>query len=125
MQALFYGLRQLEVTSLIVAHVSKNTAAGPVTTPYGSVFWSNLSRNVWQAQKEQGMGDDSIAVTLWHRKTNVGPLLRPVSLKITFAPTFSVERVAAGEYKTLASNLSQVVAVVLPLSQCDNCIHTL
>ena len=104
-QALFYGLRQLEVTSLIVAHVSKNTADGPVTTPYGSVFWSNLSRNVWQAQKEQEADDSSIVVTLWHRKTNVGPLLKPVSLRITFSPSFSVERVATGDYQTLASKL--------------------
>ena len=105
-QALFYGLRQLEVTSLIVAHVSKNTADGPVTTPYGSVFWSNLSRNVWQAQKEQQADDDSIVVALWHRKTNVGPLLKPVSLKITFSPSFSVERVATVERPKLASKLT-------------------
>ena len=104
-QGLFYGLRQLEVTSLIVAHVSKSIAAGPVTSPYGSVFWSNLSRNAWQAQKEQEMGEDSMVVALWHRKTNVGPLLKPVTLKITFSPSFSVERVAPGEYKTLASKL--------------------
>ena len=104
-QSLFYGLRQLEVTSLIVAHVSKSVAAGPQTSPFGSVFWSNLSRNVWQAQKEQEMGEDSMVVALWHRKTNVGPLLKPVTLKITFSPSFSVERVAAGEYKTLASKL--------------------
>ena len=82
-QSLFYGLRQLEVTSLIVAHVSKSVAAGPVRrVRYGSVFWSNLSRNVWQAQKEQEMGEDSMVVALWHRKTNVGPLLKPVTLKI-------------------------------------------
>ena len=104
-QSLFYGLRQLEVTSLIVAHVSKSVAAGPQTSPFGSVFWSNLSRNVWQAQKEQEMGEDSMVVALWHRKTNVGPLLKPVTLKITFSPSFSVERVATGEYKTLASKL--------------------
>ena len=102
-QALFYGLRQLEVTSLIVAHVSKNTADGPVTTPYGSVFWSNLSRNVWQAQKDQELGEDSMVVALWHRKTNVGPLLKPVSLKITFSPSFSVERVPTVERPVLTS----------------------
>ncbi len=102
-QALFYGLRQLEVTSLIVAHVSKNIADGPVTTPYGSVFWSNLSRNVWQAEKEQDVGEDSIVVALRHRKTNVGPLLKPVSLKITFSPSFSVERVATVERPVLTS----------------------
>lgn len=102
-QALFYGLRQLEVTSLIVAHVSKNTADGPVTTPYGSVFWSNLSRNVWQAHKEQELGEDSMVVALRHRKTNVGPLLKPVSLKITFSPSFSVERVPTVERPALTS----------------------
>ena len=32
----------------------------------------------------------------------VGPLLKPVTLKITFAPRFSVERVSPEEYKTLA-----------------------
>ena len=51
------------------------------------------------------MGEDSMVVALWHRKTNVGPLLKPVTLKITFSPSFSVERVATGEYKTLASKL--------------------
>lgn len=102
-QALFYGLRQLEVTSLIVAHVSKNTADGPVTTPYGSVFWSNLSRNVWQVQKEQEAGDDSMVVALWHRKTNVGPLLKPVSLRITFSPSFSVEMGPTVERPALTS----------------------
>ena len=55
---------------------------------------------MWQAQKEQEMGEDSMVVALWHRKTNVGPLLKPVTLKITFSPSFSVERVATGEYKT-------------------------
>ena len=100
-QGLFYGLRQLEVTSLIVAHVSKNTTAGPVTTPYGSVFWSNLSRNVWQAEKKQELGEDSMVVALRHRKTNVGPLLKPVSLKLSFSPSFKVERVSSDEYQTL------------------------
>ena len=105
-QALFYGLRQLEVTSLIVAHVSKaSMGEGTLTSPYGSVFWSNLSRNVWQVQKEQEVGEDSMVVALWHRKTNVGPLLKPVTLKITFAPRFSVERVSPSEYHTLAANL--------------------
>ena len=104
-QGLFYGLRQLEVTSLIVVHVSKSIAAGPVTSPYGSVFWSNLSRNVWQAQKEQEMGEDSIVVALWRRKTKVGPLLKPVTLKITFSPRFSVEKVSPAEYRTLAAKL--------------------
>ena len=105
-QALFYGLRQLEVTSLIVAHVSKSVAAGPVTTPYGSVFWSNLSRNVWQAEKKQELGEDSMVVALRHRKTNVGPLLKPVSLKLSFSPSFKVERVSSDEYQALTSKLS-------------------
>ena len=105
-QGLFYGLRQLEVTSLIVAHVSKaSMGEGTLTGPYGSVFWSNLSRNVWQAQKQQEMGEDSIVVALWHRKTNVGPLQKPVTLKITFSPRFSVERVSAGDYQELSANL--------------------
>ena len=104
-QMLFYGLRQLEVTSMILAHVSKASAGvGSLSSPYGSVFWSNLSRNVWQARKEQEVGEDSIVVTLWHRKTNVGALLAPVTLRITFAPRFSVERVSAAECLSLVGH---------------------
>ena len=104
-QTLFYGLRQLEVTSMILAHVSKASAGvGALSSPYGSVFWSNLSRNVWQARKEQEIGEDSIVVTLWHRKTNVGALLAPVTLRITFAPRFSVERVSTAERLALAGH---------------------
>ena len=51
------------------------------------------------------MGEDSMVVALWHRKTNVGPLLKPVTLKITFSPSFSVERVSPAEYRTLAAKL--------------------
>ena len=104
-QLLFYGLRQLGVTSMILAHVSKaSVGGGALSSPYGSVFWSNLSRNVWQARKEQEVGDDSIVVTLWHRKTNVGALLAPVTLGITFAPRFSVERVSEAEHLALVGH---------------------
>ena len=50
-----------------------------------------------------GVGKSMVA--LWRRKTNVGPLLKPVTLKITFAPSFSVEKVSPGEYRTLAAKL--------------------
>ena len=44
-------------------------------------------------------------VALWRRKTNVGPLQKPVTLKITFSRRFSVERVSAGDYRELSANL--------------------
>ena len=44
-------------------------------------------------------------VALWRRKTNVGPLLKPVTLKVTFSPRFSVERMSAGGYRELSANL--------------------
>ena len=46
-----------------------------------------------------------MVAALWRRKTNVGPLLKSVTLKITFSPRFSVERVSAGDYRELSANL--------------------
>ena len=60
-----------------------------------------------------GVGKSMVA--LWHRKTNVGPLLKPVSLKITFSPTFSVELAPTVERPALKSKrpLAEQMAVKL------------
>ena len=44
----FAALRNLHVTSLTIAHKAKNADNGP----FGSVFWTNISRNVYRLQSE-------------------------------------------------------------------------
>ena len=58
----FTALRHLRVSALVLAHVAKNTDQKSI---YGSVFYSNLARSVFEAE---GTGDGTIS--LHHRKHN-------------------------------------------------------
>lgn len=81
------ALRSLATTVLILAHVSKVAAdqKGPAK-PFGSVFVYNLCRSVIEARRSDPAGDsEGYTVTLYHRKSNHGPLMRPTAMKMTFA----------------------------------------
>jgi len=79
---LFNLLRELNLTSLIIAHTSKDKEKGK--TIYGSVFFGNLSRSVWEIQKQQEPGSSVAEVALFHRKVNPGGHLPPMGLKYNF-----------------------------------------
>jgi hypothetical protein len=78
----FTALRSLHTTSLIIAHADK--ATGGAKGPFGSVFFTNLSRSLWQVKKAQRMGADDLDFSIWHRKTNLGKLMRPIAYRISF-----------------------------------------
>lgn len=52
--------------------------------PFGSVFWWNNPRSIWQIQKAQEEGTDKLHVGLFHRKANNGPLERPIGFALEF-----------------------------------------
>lgn len=79
----FSALRRLKVTTLILTHVAKDMDTRK-TSPFGSVFFINLSRNVFQIQRQQDEGESVINLALFHKKNNQGPLLPPRGFKITF-----------------------------------------
>ncbi len=90
----FLALRSLAVTTLILAHVSKQSAdsKGPAR-PFGSVFVYNLARSVVEARrsKSDGQGDDrALTVTLYLRKTNDGRPRPPSAVRFTFEPSGAV-----------------------------------
>lgn len=65
-QRFFRALRTLGVGSLMVAHATKAGGA----YPFGSVFWWNGCRSIWQVQK---LGDgDEIQIALRDSKFNMG-----------------------------------------------------
>lgn len=78
----FQALRSLKITTLTIAHVSK--AGGGKRGPFGSVFWVNMPRSVWEVRKAQEMGKNNIDFSLWHTKVNVGRLLPPLAYRIRF-----------------------------------------
>jgi len=80
----FFGaLRQLPVTSLLISHVSKNRE-NKEKTPYGSVYFFNFARNVFELRRIQETEHDEINLGVFHRKNNLGKLHYPLGFTIRF-----------------------------------------
>ena len=75
------ALRGLPGTKIVIAHVSKASAEMARSRPFGSVYVQNLARSVIEARRlETDDDEDSMTVSLYHRKTNVGRLAKPSAL---------------------------------------------
>lgn len=77
------ALRKLGITSLTLAHNSKD----PLTkrrTIFGSVFFTNLARSVWECKAEQEIGEDEAVISLKHTKANLSRLHPPLGFRFTF-----------------------------------------
>ena len=61
----FSALRNLNTTTLTVAHKAKNTDNGP----FGSVFWTNVARNVYRLQSESE-SENRLHLGLFNEKSN-------------------------------------------------------
>jgi len=77
------ALRKLGITSLTLAHNSKD----PLTkrrTIFGSVFFTNLARSVWECKAEQEPGEDEAIISLTHKKANLSKLHPALGYRFTF-----------------------------------------
>ena len=59
----FSALRNLNTTTLTISHKAKNADTGP----FGSVFWTNVSRNVYRLQSES---ENTLHLGLFNEKSN-------------------------------------------------------
>ena len=104
----FMALRSLNITSIILAHKSK--AAG-AKGPFGSVYWTNYPRNVFNIKGAQEEGATSCFVGLFHEKTNDGRLMKPMGFRLEFIDEGEVVRVHkenVGDIPELEENLGLV-----------------
>jgi energy-coupling factor transporter ATP-binding protein EcfA2 len=76
------SLRKLKCTSLVIAHNSKY---GTDKSIYGSVYFHNNARNVWEIKKVQEISEDEYKIGLFHRKCNLGKLQHPMILRVMHA----------------------------------------
>jgi len=76
----FGALRHIGVTSLTIGHEAK-ADSGDWT--FGSVFFTNLARNIWNMKSDAEEGDTVKHLGLTHKKFNNGPLSRPVAIKMS------------------------------------------
>ena len=85
--AFFAAVRALGVTSLIVAHETKDETKR--RTPFGSVYFFNLARSVWWAKNTQEEGADRATILLKHTKANQGRLERTLAFEFHFGPDWT------------------------------------
>jgi hypothetical protein len=77
------ALRQLGVTSLTLAHTAKDQFTKRRSI-FGSVFFTNLARSVWECRAEQETGEDEAVISLKHTKANLSRLHPPLGYRFTF-----------------------------------------
>ncbi|MFC2034884.1 AAA family ATPase [Chloroflexota bacterium] len=77
------ALRQMGVTSLTLAHTSKDLLTKRKTI-FGSVFFTNLARSVWECKAKQETGEDEAVISLKHTKANLSRLHPPLGYRFTF-----------------------------------------
>jgi hypothetical protein len=86
----FYnGLRQLEVDSLLIAHVTKQSDGDKA---FGSTFWHNSAPSTWYVRKVQDAGSSTLRVAMVNKKANDAPLSLPIGLEIEHGPDATVIR---------------------------------
>ena len=112
---LFGAIRQLGITSLLISHTAKDQTSR-TRTVFGSTYFFNFSRSIFEVRKVQEVGDIEISVGLFHRKSNISRLHTPVGFKISFdtdAVVVKSEDVGTvGEFIALLSNSSRIYEVL-------------
>ena len=79
------AVRALDITTLLIHHTAKSNNGKP--TPFGSVYFTNASRNIWQIERTQKEADNKIQVGLFHVKANYSEKFNPIGLEIEFSDT--------------------------------------
>ena len=77
---LFNSIRSLRITSLVIDHVAKQSAVGPI----GSTFTVAEARNVWEMRSGEHIASNIMRVNFHHRKTNMSKKHAPFALEFTF-----------------------------------------
>lgn len=99
----FRALRTLQIGGLHIAHVNRNEDHDK--KPFGSSWWHNGARSTWFVKADES-GSSVLNLGFFHRKSNLGPLRRAVSLKVTFGPDFTrFDKANIGDSPELAEKM--------------------
>jgi hypothetical protein len=94
----FNALRSVRAAKLVVAHLSKTDAASSrgASRPWGSAFYWNLARSAWEFRRASDADDGPVPIALYHRKSNISRLYRPIGLTFEFADDGSAWVIRSG-----------------------------
>lgn len=98
--------RQIGCGGIDIAHINKGPTDASEQKPFGSAFWFNLARSVWNVKAVPSSDSGTVSVAFYHRKANLGPLRPAVGFTVTFTEdTTHVTRSNVGDVAELAGSL--------------------
>lgn len=102
----FRAARQTGLGGLHLAHTTKSNEDDADKKVYGSVFFSNGARSIWFCSKAKNPARGEHDIGLYHRKSNIGELLKPKGFKLAFRGTRTlVETIAVEDSEELSVSL--------------------
>ena len=72
------------VQTIILAHVTHEARKGGKSSPFGSVYWINTPRNIFELAVSAGQRQNHSDYALHHRKSNTGSLRSPLGFRLTW-----------------------------------------
>jgi len=104
----FAALRNLETTSLILAHNSKDRES-KTRSIFGSMFFTAQSRNVWELRKEQDSDSNELNIALFHRKPPpFAGMHKPLGFKLLYDNEAGKMTIEHSDPKTVGEFLAQM-----------------
>ena len=125
----FNALNATGVTTLTIGHITKNDANEKGRgSPFGSIFWRNEPRNIWEIQQGNTYSKTVKEFGLFQTKFNSGAGEDPLGLRFTFddprtAKNVRVERIDVRSNDKLAQSVSwadKIRGVILKVRDTDN-----
>mgnify|MGYP005812707597 CR=1 FL=1 len=90
---MFNALRELEVTSLCIHHVNKQTTAPKEAQLFGSNYIYNSARNLFQLHADIVPQSRAMTIGVYHVKMNNGPMIADMGYELAFGEgTVTLER---------------------------------
>jgi archaellum biogenesis ATPase FlaH len=80
---LMNAARRLKTTILLIHHTSKDLQGKK--TPFGSVYFQNASRSIFEVRKTQSEGEDKTTIAIQHTKYNYSKKAIPLGAEIVFS----------------------------------------
>jgi hypothetical protein len=120
----FECLRQLNVTSLIIAQNAKGEAG--TKTIYGSTYFTYYARNIFELRRSKEAGQDELSVALFHQEGNYTHQYEPTGLRIKYTDTsisFSGESVNLSQFLDKVSQSALVGKFLTAGAQNLTAIH--
>lgn len=99
-------IRQLNCTSLILAHYNKTKEQEK--SIFGSIFWKNYSRAVFELIKGKESVKDRMQVGIFCRKFNRSFIVKPIGLEFSYVDNDAIyiHKHSVGDSPSLSSNIA-------------------